>query len=67
MSLSGVYIECGLRIWAKKCRIRNREQLLDTPFWLKPWLKTKLFDSSFSHLTKVLATTISVQGLALEY
>ena len=38
--------------------IRNTEQLLGIPFWLK----SKSFDSNFSHLAKVLATTNSEPG-----
>ena len=33
----------------------NTEQLLDTTFWLKPWLKSISFGSNFFHLTKMLA------------
>ena len=33
--------------------------LVDTTFWLKPWLKSILFGSNFFHLAKVLATTNS--------
>ena len=43
----------------------NTKQLLDTTFWLKPWLKSILFDSNFFHLAKVLATTNSELGKAL--
>ena len=46
--------------------IRNTEQILDTPFWLKPGLKSNAFGSNFFHLAKVLATTNSEPGLALE-
>ena len=35
---------------------------VDTTFWLKPWLKLISFDSNFSHLAKVLATTNSEPG-----
>ena len=43
----------------------NTEQLLDTTFWTKPWLKSIPFGSNFFHLAKVLATTNSEPGLAL--
>ena len=35
----------------------NTEQLVDTTFWLKPWLKSISFSSNFFNLAKVLATT----------
>ena len=35
----------------------NTKQLVDTTFWLKPWLKLISFVSNFFHLAKVLATT----------
>ena len=41
------------------------EQLLDTTFWLKSWLKSMSFGSNFFHLAKVLAATNSEPGLAL--
>ena len=34
----------------------NTKQLVDTPFWLKPWLKLISIGSNFFHLAKVLAT-----------
>ena len=37
-------------------------ELLDTTFWLKPWLKSISFGSNFFHLAKVLATTNSEPG-----
>ena len=37
----------------------NTKQLVDTTFWLKPWLKLISFGSNFFHLAKVLATTNS--------
>ena len=40
----------------------NTEQLVDTTFWLKPWLKSISFGSIFFFLTKVLATTNSEPG-----
>ena len=40
----------------------NTKQLVDTTFWLKPWLKLISFGSNFSHLAKVLATTNSEPG-----
>ena len=40
----------------------NRERLLDTTFWLKPWLKSISFGSNIYHLAKVLATTNSELG-----
>ena len=43
----------------------NTEQLLDTGFWLKPWLKAISFGFNFFHLAKVLATTNSESGKAL--
>ena len=42
----------------------NTKQLVDT-FWLKPWLKLISFGSNFFHLAKVLATTNSETGYAL--
>ena len=42
----------------------NTEQLLDTTFWLEPWLKSISFGFNFFHLAKVLATTILSQGKA---
>ena len=38
----------------------NTKQLVDTTFWLKPWLK--LISLNFFHLAKVLATTNSEPG-----
>ena len=43
----------------------NTEQLLDTTFWLKPWLKSISFGLHFFHLANVLATTNSEPGYAL--
>ena len=40
----------------------NKKQLVDTTFWLKPWLKLISFCSNFFHLAKVLATTNSELG-----
>ena len=40
----------------------NTEQLLDTTFWLKPWLKSISFGSNFFHLAKVFAATNSEAG-----
>ena len=40
----------------------NTEQLVDTTFWLKPWLELISFGSNFFHLAKVLATTNSEPG-----
>ena len=40
----------------------NTEQLLDTTFWLKPWLKSISFGFNFFHLAKVLVTTNSESG-----
>ena len=34
----------------------NTKQLVDTTFWLKPWLKLISFGSNFFHLAKLLAT-----------
>ena len=38
---------------------KDTEQLLDTTFWLNPWLKSISFGSNVYHLAKVLATTNS--------
>ena len=40
----------------------NTEHLLDTTFWLKPWLKSISFGFNFFYLAKVLATTNSELG-----
>ena len=40
----------------------NSKQLVDTSFWLKPWLKLISLGSNFLHLAKVLATTNSEPG-----
>ena len=40
----------------------NTKQLVDTTFWLKPWLKLISFGSTFSYLAKMLATTNSEPG-----
>ena len=40
----------------------NTKQLVDTTFWLKPWLKLISFGSNFFDLAKVLATTNSESG-----
>ena len=40
----------------------NIEQLLDTTFWLKPWLKSISFGSNFFYLARVLATINSEPG-----
>ena len=44
------------------CKELNTEQLLDTTFWLSPWLKLISFGSNIFHLAKVLATTNSEPG-----
>ena len=46
-------------------QFRNTEKLLDTTFWLEPWLKSSIFGYNFFHLAKVLATTHSEPVLAL--
>ena len=43
----------------------NTKRLANTTFWLKPWLKLISFGSNFFHLAKVLATTNSEPGYAL--
>ena len=43
----------------------NTKKLVDTTFWLKPWLKLISFGYTFFHLAKVLATTCSEPELAL--
>ena len=40
----------------------NTKQLVDTTFWLKPWLQLISLGSNFFHLAKVLATTNSEPG-----
>ena len=40
----------------------NTEPLVDTTFWLKPWLELISCGSNFFHLAKVLATTNSEPG-----
>ena len=40
----------------------NTEQLLDTTFWLKHWLKSVSIGFNFFHLVKVLATANSEPG-----
>ena len=40
----------------------NTKKLVDTSFWLSPWLKLISFGSNFFHLAKVLATTNSEPG-----
>ena len=44
------------------CKEFNTKQLVDTTFWLKPWLKLKSLGSNFFYLAKVLATTNSEPG-----
>ena len=41
----------------EKSALVNTKQLVDTTFWLKPWLKLISLGSNFFHLAKVLATT----------
>ena len=43
----------------------DTNKLVDTAFWLKPWLKVISFGYNFFHLAKVLATTNSEPELAL--
>ena len=43
----------------------NTKQLVDTTFWLEPWLKLTSFGSNSFHLAKELATTTSEPGYAL--
>ena len=43
----------------------NTKKLVDTTFWLKPWLKLISFGYNFLDLAKVLATTNSKLELAL--
>ena len=44
----------------------NTKQLVDTTFWLKPWLKLTSFGSNVFHLSKVLATTVSLVSISFE-
>ena len=44
------------------CKEINTNQLVDTTFWLKPWLKLISFGSNFFYLAMVLATTNSESG-----
>ena len=37
-------------------------EVVDTTFWLKPWLKLISFGSNFFHLARVLDTTNLSQG-----
>ena len=46
-------------------RVKYKKKLVDTTFWLKPWLKLISFGYNFFHLAKVLATTNSEPELAL--
>ena len=43
----------------------NTKKLVDTSFWLKPWLKLISFGYNIFDLAKVLATTNSEPELAL--
>ena len=52
------------KVTASGQRVKYKK-LVDTPFWLKPWLKLILFGYNFFHLAKVLATTNSEPELAL--
>ena len=44
----------------------SRQRVRYSTFWLKPWLKSISFGSNFFYLAKVLATTNSEPGLALD-
>ena len=45
------------------CGKELNTKLIDTTFWLKPWLKLIFsFGSNFFHLAKVMATTNSEPG-----
>ena len=44
---------------------KSYKKLVDTTFWLKPWLKLISFGYNFFYLAKVLATTNSEPELAL--
>ena len=40
----------------------NTKQIVDTTFWLKPWLEFISYGHNFFHLAEVLATTNLEQG-----
>ena len=46
-------------------RVKHKKKLVDSTFWLKPWLNLISFGYNFFHLAKVLATTNSEPELAL--
>ena len=48
---------CLQRLSADTKKELNTEQLVDTTFWLKPWLELISFGSDFFLLAKVLART----------
>ena len=45
----------------------NTKQLIETTFWLKPWLELISFTSNYFHLANVLATTNSERGYVTKY
>ena len=47
-------------------RVKHKKKILDSTFWLKPWLKFISFGYNFFHLAKVMATTNSEPELALD-
>ena len=51
----------GFKLFAKVISRQQKwaEKLVDTTFWLKPWLQVISFGSNYFHLAKVLATTNS--------
>ena len=50
---------------ALACKEVNTKLLVETTFWLKPWLKFISFGSNFFHMAKVLDTANSEPELAL--
>ena len=55
----------GYQQTTKEDKELNTQKLVDTTFWLKPWLKLISFGYDFFHLAKVLATTNYEPELAL--
>ena len=59
---SGTPTFCQIGVLNSCFQNPSESSVLDTTFWLKPWLKSISFDSNFFHLAEVLATTHSEQG-----
>ena len=66
--LSGlIWVQTVCKVYKQMIKVTaSRQRVRYSTFWLKPWLKSISFGSNFFYLAKVLATTNSEPGLALD-